>query len=59
MRGFILGIAAAGLVWAAGWDNVALVLDTADAAARKALAGAERHLADARARRAPKTREDQ
>ena len=56
MRGFILGIAVTVLVWVAGWDTVASVLDAADAAAKQAYSATERALGDARARRASQAR---
>lgn len=56
MRGFILGIVATVLVWVAGWDTVASVLDAADVAAKQAYAATQRALGDARARRATQTR---
>lgn len=56
MRGFILGIAATVLVWAAGWDTVAAVLDAADTYAKQAYSATERALGDARARRATQAR---
>ena len=56
MRGFLLGIAVTVLVWAAGWDTVASVLDTADTYAKQAYSATERALGDARARRASQTR---
>jgi hypothetical protein len=56
MKGFIAGLAVSALVWAAGWDTVASVLDAADAAAKQAYAATQRALGDARARRATQPR---
>jgi hypothetical protein len=41
MRGFLTGMLVTAIVWACGWERVAAVLDTADAAAKRAVAAIE------------------